>query len=138
MYHTLITLQQVSKDKINHILNTLIDASVHNPIKIKAFRNNLEDTDLAIFDTCVNYIKSNHKLSPDHLGLLVAQGNGIEDLWPKNPLELSDICDTITDYAKRSPEELWAESFRLHATGIMLPTSIKPIMVKSLSVCKAG
>lgn len=131
-YKSLISLEKVTTSHIN----TLFEQFIQSEAKVKAFHRNLEKEDNIIFKACLHYIKETHNLRPNHIDILVAQGDDIEDIWPSNSMDIQSIGDTITDYAKKSPEELWAEAFMLHSTGKKLPKTMAELMRNTLLACR--
>ncbi len=75
--------------------------------------------------------KDLHAIDRKHFELALMLGDDVSVYWPKT-VELSEKKVIISDYAKRSPEELFAEAFALNFVGKKLPQKLHDLLDKHM------
>lgn len=126
-YHSYVALTTTSEKK----LKTLLVDLTKGEERPSDFRGQLEEEDRLVFDAIIAYISDYHSLTLKHLDTLVEAGEDLKDYWPTH-IELTDYNYTVTEYAGKSPDELFCECFALHLTGKKLPKSLAALMDKTL------
>lgn len=127
LYHEYITLQEILQDELVEILDAIITAG-----SISSFMKDCDDNSLLIAKDALRHINRVHGLNRHHLELALENGESIAEYWPSS-LELSEKETCITDYARKSPEEMFAESMAFHFCGRMIPKKIMALVEKTLS-----
>jgi hypothetical protein len=127
-YHKAIELQSVSKTEIDEI----IDDFVASNTMCKDFKHTLNERQVMIFDNCLDFVDAKHMLNVHHLDTLILSNHNISAYFNVDDVKLSDMRLILTEYAQESPEEFFAEAFRLQMTGAILPKSLRDLMIKSL------
>jgi len=95
-----------------------------------------EDT-LPIIKACLRHVRSLHGIDRKHLDMLLRFGHDIDEYWPSY-VEFSEKNILVSEYARKSPEELWAESFAYWFTGKSLPKEIQKLLDRSLAQLVRG
>ena len=83
-------------------------------------------------------VRSSSGLSPRELDKLleVHKDDDLEKAWPKSGLMLSEKHPSVTEYALKNYNELFAESFAFHLLGKELPKRLTKLMDSSLSLTR--
>ena len=87
---------------------------------------------VALLRAVMRHIKQVHSIDRKHLELMLMLDEPIDDLWPTF-VEVSTKEVLLTDYAKKSVEELFAESFAYHFIGKKIPKSLAELLEKCLT-----
>ena len=97
-----------------------------------------EDEDQKNLRAVLKWFKDIHRLGPKDLEILLSAGqlDHLEKLWPSDSLDVSKLDPLVSEYALKSVEELFAESFALYATGIKLPERVTKLLERSLSIIR--
>lgn len=132
VYHDYVMVNRVTEEQLQNMLTGLEESA-----SFSEFRGRLSEQELPVFKAVLKYINDVHKLNAAHLSVLVTQGNDISGIWPDSPIDLMEMGETITDAARKSPEELWCESLVIVANGQKLPKDISKLMVASITLCKS-
>ncbi len=127
LYHEYVGLQEVTAADLEEIREEVEAAG-----SINAFVKAADEQTQLIFKAAMRQISQVHGLGKKHLDLAITQGESIEDFWPVN-LELSEKEVIVTDYARKNPEELFAESFAHHVAGRKIPKKIQELLDLTLS-----
>lgn len=133
IYHDSINLSPVKDEKIASLLN---DFRQTNERDLRAFRSELEDDEVALFDEIMGYIYNYHMLSQKHLQLLINEGYSLEPYWPSNALELQDMRVLVSEYAQKSPEELWPEALAFCLSNLPVPETLKTEVQLALRIAR--
>lgn len=127
MYHKYITLQEIKSKELKDILG-----EVESLGSIRAFMRECdEDTKLQLKEI-VKHITNIHSLSVSHLEMLMEDGESLSEYWPSN-IEMSEKEVAITDYARKSPEEFFAEAIAHKFSDRKLPKAIEELYAKTMS-----
>lgn len=125
MYHDSLDIAEVTDAELTTILDDLKTYG-----DLPGFLK--ENPDLAATMRAVfRHIKQTHSLEKSHFQMALMLGEDIEQYWPSS-LELAEKQVLLTEYAQKSPEELWAEAFGLKFSGKKLPAKIDALLEKCL------
>lgn len=127
LYHDFVVLSQVSKNDLKHIREGFEGVQ-----DLAGFNRDQEEDIQLIIRQALRQVKQVHSLDKSHLQQLLSAGESLENIWPTT-LEISSKELALTDYAKKSPEELFAESFAFQFTSRKLPKKIALAMDNTLS-----
>lgn len=130
LYHEFVTLSQVTEKELTDILDDInSEGSIYDYLK------SCEDDILLVVKHVLRHIQNVHGLNKKHLEIQLNSGNKIDEYWPLQ-LEVSDKQIAITEYAKKSPEELFAETFAFYLTGAKINDKLAKAMKKTLDNVK--
>lgn len=125
-YHLYIKLANVDNKLLVSIRKKL-----ENSESIKEFYNNWEkDTELPIriiMREVFSRISKVHKLSKDDIDILIRNRKSLQPYWPLS-LNLGDVKQILTDYARKNVREFFCEAFMLFMCKKKLPKKIKKLM----------
>jgi hypothetical protein len=77
-------------------------------------------------------------MSPEDLNILLNQNSkALSAIWPTSAA-ISHSDSLISEYAKTSVQELFAEAFAYHFTGKELPKTIKKLLEKTVKKAQAA
>lgn len=127
LYHKYITLQEVKDKELKSILGDIESAG-----SIRDFLSDADEESKIIVKKALKHINEVHGLTKMHLEMALDNGDSLSGYWPSF-LELSETETTITDYAKKSPEEFFAEAVAHKFSGRKLPKPIEELYEKSMS-----
>lgn len=127
-YHDLIMLKNVGGQRLAEIRTGLESCE-----GIRAFMKEADDDDRKLIRQLFIWIKKIHGIGNQHIDLLLSNGKSISKYFPKT-LTVSDFSPSISEYALKSPEELWAEGLRLHAEKVDLG-NLDGLIVDSFGLC---
>lgn len=128
-YQRAITLEKVKPAKIQKILDDFFESNA----LCKEFAHGLEDEENKIFQACLDYANEKHRLSAKHLNVLIYNEKPINQYFTIEDIKLQDIELVLTEYAKESAEEFFAEAVSLHLSGKILPKSLRTLMELTLT-----
>lgn len=127
LYHEYITLL----DSDERDLEKLLD-EVHTAKSISAGLRAVDDDEKLLFKECIKHISRVHGLNKTHLDMMLDADDSLTDLWPQQ-IELSEKEVLVSDYARKSPEELWAEAYSFWFIGRKLPKVVQALVEKTLT-----
>ena len=131
LYHKATDIKVYGQKELDRMRVDLISEG-----SIGAFKKSLEeDEDKKLFSTIIKHIKSTHSLDQNHLQLMLMLEEDLDDLWP-NHLEVGDTSLLISDYGRKSPEELFAEVFAYWMRGVKLPAGLLRAVEKTMKHVK--
>lgn len=125
LYHDALTLKDVTAKELKEILEDLKSNG-----DVSSYMKECDEETLLILRAVFRYIKQVHSIEPRHFKLALMLGEDIDQYWPK-AVELSEKKVLISEYAKKNPEELFAESFAMHFCGKKLPQRVADLLDKS-------
>lgn len=128
LYHSYVVLSSVKKEELRALLSDIKEAG-----SLRRFTKSSDENANLVLKYCLKYISSVHNLSKHHIETMLTVSEDIEEFWPTSALAVSDKTLVITDYARKSVEELFAESFAYFFNGRMLPKKIDKTMRSTLS-----
>lgn len=127
LYHEYITLQEIKEKELKGLLG-----DVESTGTLRGFQREAEEDVKLQLKEVIKHIKSVHGLSINHLEMILENGESIEEYWPTN-IEMSETEVCITDYARTSPEEFFAEAIAHKFSGIKLPKKVEEAYEKTMS-----
>lgn len=130
LYHDYVQLSHVKSKDLEEILNAIVELGT-----VGAFLKDADPQDKIIVRSALRHVSTVHGISPQHFGLLLNMGEAVDHLWPKS-LELGEKKLFVSDYARKSPEELFAESFAFWFTGHKLPKDAQSLLDRTLANLK--
>ena len=116
-YHDNVTLSSTTFEDLEELRKDFIDSGD----VIKHFGSELDEEQGVIWDAIIYWIGTYHALKPKHLDVLVDGGSNLANIWPTDPVFLTNQEVLVTDYANKDPDEFWCEAFCYHMTGGTLP-----------------
>ena len=131
-YHSAVHIAETETQKLKKLLKA-VESKDHGEENLRDFQGQLEESEAETLDLVLDYISDMHSLNRKELDILLEDGDSIASMWPTKPLESSDMRSIVTEYAMRSWEEFFCESFALHLTGKKLPKSITSLMETTLT-----
>jgi hypothetical protein len=84
------------------------------------------------------YLREIHHISPREAMTMIAAGklDVLEDVWPRRSLATNDLTPTVSEYACKNVEELFAEAFAFYILKVKLPKDVTALMERSLEKAK--
>lgn len=126
MYHDALEIDIVSDDDLKGILE---DLKTYGDLRGFCKENpDLAPTMRAVF----RHIKQTHSLERHHFDMALMLGEDVGQYWPTS-VELAEKQVIITEYARKSPEELWAEAYGLKFSGKKLPSKVDALLEKCMT-----
>lgn len=126
LYHDAITLSDVKKDELAQLLD---DVKTYGDLG--GFMRENPDT-VPTIRAIFRHIKQVHSIDRKHFELALVVGDEVDLYWPSK-IELSEKQVLLTEYARKSPEELFAEAFALRFSGKKLPKKVDDLLSKCLT-----
>lgn len=127
LYHQATTIKTVGKRDLAQLLEDLKAAG-----SVNAFRKELDADDRKLLAAVFKHIKATHQLDHHHVQLLVSLEEDIEFLWPTQ-IELGNADLLVSDYARKAPEELFAEAVAFWLIGTKMPKQVQNAVDKTMS-----
>lgn len=127
MYHEAMVLKSIPKGELKGILDELVTEG-----DLTSYAKSVDEETVIILKAIIRHIKQVHSIDRHHINLMLHIGEDISDLWPSE-IELGEKQTIVSTYAKKSPEELFAESFSLRFSGKKLPQKVGDLLTKTLS-----
>jgi hypothetical protein len=127
LYHEYIHLENVQSEDLQQLLE-----EIEAQGSISVFMRDCDDRSLVIVKDVLRHIQHVHGLNKKHLELLLDHEEDLECYWPSS-MELSEKETCLTEYARKSPEELFAESLAFNFCGRLVPKKIQSYIDKTLS-----
>jgi hypothetical protein len=124
-YHESLKVEELKEKQLQQLLEAVNAEGSFGPF----LKSDSEDR-LAI-KAILRNISQVHALSKQHLELALTVGEGLDQYWPTS-IEISEKDVLITEYAKKNPEELWAEAFSYHFVGKKIPKLTAELLDKTL------
>lgn len=126
LYHDAMTVTQVEEKELKSLLDDLIAEQ-----SITQFYKLVSEEDKVVLRAVFKHIKATHGLDKHHIQLLLSLEEDVSNVWPTY-LEVGDTGLIVSDYAKKSPEECWAECFAFWFEGKKLPKRVSELLDSSL------
>ena len=126
LYHTAVEITAYSESDLKSLLEDLKSAG-----DLRTFVKDNADDNLVI-RAIFRHIKTTHSMEKSHFEMALMLGHDIDHYWP-SAMELGDKQTLLTTYAKKSPEELFAEAYSLKFIGKKLPSKVDALLTKCLS-----
>lgn len=120
LYHSAVSITRLGSNTLTALYNDFVTSAM----TLKEFTKSCDEDTQPVMAEVASYISAYHNLSDKDLNTLITSGESIEEYWPKNLL-LSDMKTFVSEYATKSPEEMWAESFSYYMTGESLTKVVK-------------
>ncbi len=132
LYDKHMALTSVGEEDLQEVLNEVTDAG-----SVRAYMKECDEETLLIVKAALRHIRSVHGVDRKHLDMLLRHSHPIEEYWPEY-VEFSEKNVMVSEYAQKSPEELFAEAFAFWFTGKNLPTEVRKLLDRSLSQLVKG
>lgn len=127
LYHKYITLQEIKEKELKGILG-----DVESLGSVRAFMRECDEETKVQMKEILKHIMNVHSLSVSHLEMLLEDGESLSEYWPSN-IEMSEKEVAITDYARKSPEEFFAETIAHKFDGRKVPKAVEELYTKTMS-----
>lgn len=128
LYHSFVALSEVGEDDLAVILD-----EIHSAGRIGDYLKDADEETKEIVKACLRYINQVHGLSKFHLDTALSIQDSLEPYWPVTPLDFSSKEIAITDYARKSPEEFFAEAYVFGFLGRPLPKKVDHLLTSTLA-----
>ena len=132
LYHKYISLQEIKEQELKDILE-----EIESNGSIRAYLREAEDQTKAQVKEVLKHIKNVHSLDTNHLEMTLENDESIAEYWPTN-IEMSETETCITEYARKSPEEFFAEAIAHKFTGRTLPKKVEDLYEKTMAKLAKG
>jgi hypothetical protein len=130
LYHDSVALSKVDRKELKALLTDLKTNG-----DLDSFIRECDDVGQRTMRAVIRHIKQVHSVEKKHFALALLLGNDIDVYWP-SAVELGEKNVLLTEYAKKSPEELFAEAFGLTLAGKKLPSRVRDLLDKTLRSLK--
>lgn len=128
LFHSFVALTEATEEDLASILE-----EIHALGNLTDYIREAEEETRNIVKACLRYISQVHGLSKYHLDTALSIQDSIEPYWPITALDFSEKAIAVTEYARKSPDELMAESFAFDFLGRPLPKKVQSLVDKTLS-----
>lgn len=128
LYHSFVALTEATTDDLAQILD-----EIHTAGNIGDYLKEADDETKDIVKACLRYVSQVHGLSKYHLDTALSIQDSLEPYWPVSSLDFSSKEVAVTDYARKSVEELFAESYAFHFLNRPLPKKVDALLNSTLS-----
>lgn len=132
LYHKYIHLQEVKEKELQEILGEVESAG-----SVRGFMREAEDVTKGQLKEVLKHILNVHGLNVSHLEMLLENEESIAEYWP-SIIEMSEKETCITEYARKSPEEFFAEAIAHKFSGRILPRKVEELYEKTMSRLAKG
>lgn len=126
MFHSAVQLSSYSDKDLQQLLD-----DVKSNGDVRSFAKENPD-DLPVLKAVFRHIKQTHAMDRSHFEMALMLGEEVDAYWPSS-LELGEKQVLLTDYAKKAPEELWAETFSVKFVGKKLPHKLEDLHLKCMT-----
>lgn len=128
-----------------HMLPTRIEedelkdvyAEMESSGSFREYQRSCDEDTKPVLKAVLKSIRATHGVDRKHLDLLIRHGHSIEEYWPTQ-VEFTDRGVIVSEYARKSPEEFFAEAFAFWFAGKNLPKEVSKLLVKSLAQLSKG
>lgn len=127
LYHKYITLQEIKEKELKSILG-----EVESLGSVRAFMRECDEETKVQLKEILKHILNIHSLSVSHLEMLLEDGESLAEYWPSN-IEMSEKEVAITEYARKSPEEFFAEAIAHKFSDRKIPKAVEELYTKTMS-----
>lgn len=124
-YHEGVTVQVADSKQLSRLRKDIVGSGSFSDF----LKSDFEDNKLV--RAIIRSIGQVHGLTKHHLDMALAVGDDLKEYWPDS-IETSEKEVLVTDYAKKSPEELFAEAFSYHFVGRKIPKATAELLDKTL------
>ncbi len=127
MYHDHVQVNTIDEDELAGIRE-----EIESQQSMTEYLKECAEDVKPIIKQCTSYIVRVHGLGRHHVELMLNSGESLESIWPSMiDLSLKDMA--VSEYAEKSPEEFFAESFAYWFMGRKLPKGISALMERTLT-----
>lgn len=128
LYHSFVALTEATEEDLAAIL-----AELQSVGHIGDYLKDAEDETKEIVRASLRYISHVHGVSKHHLDTAMSIQDSIEPYWPVTPLDFSTKDTVVSEYGRRSPEELHSEAYAFHMLDRPLPKKVDALLTATLS-----
>jgi hypothetical protein len=134
IYNSLTKVSKAKKQEMEDLCTSLVASQQ----SVREFQRDIEEDELALFKEALGYLKKHHKMSPEDVNTLLNQNSkALAAIWPTSA-SYSNSESLISEYAKVSVQEMFAEAYAYHTTGKEIPKSVKKLLEKTLKNAQAS
>lgn len=134
IYNGLTKVSKAKKSEMEELCTSLVASQQ----SVREFQRDIEEDELQLFKEALAYLKKHHKLSPEDVNTLLNQNSKVlASIWPTSA-SFSNSESLISEYAKVSVQEMFAEAYAYHTTGKEIPKSVKKLLEKTLKAAQAS
>lgn len=101
-------------------------------MSVNDYIKNMEDGDA--MKKVADRIKELYNLKPQHLDILISQGDDLSKYWPDEAMQISETSAFVSQYATESVEEFFAETFMFKYMSMELPAAAEKAINATLKV----
>lgn len=131
---------QVDKATVKAFLDTLLSAG-----SVQGAKGDMSEEDIPLFRRVLREVASSSKLSVREIDrLLEAEDTkdelnrqAIREAWPRSGVMHHELHPSVTNYALKHYQELFAETFAFFILGKDIPRNLRSLMEKSLDRARA-
>lgn len=132
MYHEYIQTQEIKDKELKAILE-----DVESTGSVRAYNREAEDDTKLQVKEILKHILNIHGMGVSHLEMMLENGDSLSDYWPTN-IEMSEKEEAVSDYARKSPEEFFAEAVSFKFLERKLPKKVEELYAKTMSRLAKG
>jgi hypothetical protein len=130
LYHDAITLSKIKKDTLDVLLRDIQE----NGDLGSFYKESDEETQKQL--RCIfRHMKQVHNMDKRHFQMAIVLQEDVSEWWPER-LELGEKQVMLSDYATKSPEELFAEAHAYWFVGKQIPRKPQELLTKCLTNMK--
>jgi len=134
MHRKGLSMQDISATKVTQMRATLEEAG-----SVKAYRKELEEDEKRNFSKVLSTVCKTMNVKPSELDALMAAGENLADYWITTPVPMSDSKILITEYARKNPQELFAEAVAHLFSKMEMPEKLTKITTNVVrKACERG
>lgn len=140
MFQNSIANIEVTEKHLDSLLKDLKSASPEEGSFQGTLKLVQEDMPVRAKKALLEWLRQTHKLQGRDLEVLWKSDHmdKIEEYWPTHIVDTHDLKPIVSEYACVNPEELFAESFAMHAQGKVLPKKVVALLEHSLEVARSA
>lgn len=127
LYNKNIERRNLLASEVNQIREDLIASGM----QVGEYIKTMEDGN--ILKKILKFIKNIYNLKPQHIDILIGQGNDLKDYWPQDTFELSDYNAFVSQEATLSVEDFFTESIMFYYMKFDLPQTVSNALEKTLT-----
>lgn len=126
MFHSAVAVNSYSDKDLQALLDDILSNG-----DLRSFMKENPD-EQPVLRAIFRHIKQTHAIERSHFELAMMLEQDVRKYWPSS-VDLGEKSVLLTDYAKKSPEELWAEAWSLKFIGKKLPSKVSALLDKCVS-----
>lgn len=129
-----LSVEDISATKV-----TQLRAALEQAGSIKDYRKELDEEEKKIFSKVLSTVCKTMNVKPSEIDVLLAAGDNLSDHWITTPVPMSNSKIIITEYARKNPQELFAECVAHVFAGMEMPEKLGKITTNAIrKACERG